>query len=487
MARKICDLRLLEVPPVEYFDSASESEENVILSDFSYQETDVGSSDDDNVNPARQEETQAEAEMSTPRPSRTRKRVKEKNKYKSNLRAPKQRGDGSLSTKIHLPQGKNGAERVTRPIDAWSLLFNDEILEIILKQTNEQIVRSRTATEYRDADKTYSFLTMMEFRAFIGLLYFAGASKNNSDTAEMWSNLGSPIYRATMSQNRFKFILSCLRFDDQRTRRERRTDDKFAPIRDIWERFVENCKNYYSPHQICTINEQLVSFCGRCAFKVYIRNKPHKCGIKLVTINDSATSYMFNAIPYVGKMTTEANEPVSFYCIRKLSEPIYNTGRKVICDKRGTAIFDQLCDDYSTARATRRWPLRIFFAMLDYAIVNSFVLYQLNIENESLIRFKYVQNLTMALLTPFVQQRMQTQTLRKNLKLLINHIFGIEMPITMQYDPVDCKLEKRKRCVFCNVDRKTQYICCTCKRPRCEEHRSYECIECAVQQKNIFF
>lgn len=81
MARKICDLRLLEVPPVEYFDSASESEENVILSDFSYQETDVGSSDDDNVNPARQEETQAEAEMSTPRPSRTRKRVKEKNKY----------------------------------------------------------------------------------------------------------------------------------------------------------------------------------------------------------------------------------------------------------------------------------------------------------------------------------------------------------------------------------------------------------------------
>lgn len=82
MARKICDLRLLEVPPVEYFDSASESEEDVILSDISYQETDVGSSDGDDVSPARQEEIQVEAEMSTPRPtSQIQKRIKEKNKY----------------------------------------------------------------------------------------------------------------------------------------------------------------------------------------------------------------------------------------------------------------------------------------------------------------------------------------------------------------------------------------------------------------------
>lgn len=92
-----------------------------------------------------------------------------------------------------------------------------------------------------------------------------------------------------------------------------------------------------------------------------------------------------------------------------------------------------------------------------------------------MMRKEYIQELAITLIKPFVQERMLLGTLRTSLKLLINSTFDIEMPNTVQYDPIDCKLAKRKRCVHCNIDRKTQYICCTCKRPRCEEHRSWHC------------
>ena len=37
--------------------------------------------------------------------------------------------------------------------------------------------------------------------------------------------------------------------------------------------------------------------------------------------------------------------------------------------KGGTDMFDQLCNTYSVARQTRRWPLRLWFALMDQAMI----------------------------------------------------------------------------------------------------------------------
>ncbi|KAG8235643.1 hypothetical protein J437_LFUL013635 [Ladona fulva] len=94
-------------------------------------------------------------------------------------------------------------------------------------------------------------------------------------------------------------------FDDKNTRAVRRANDKFAPIREIWDAFIEKCRTLYSPSQYCTIDEQLLSFRGRCPFKVYNGQKQDKYGIKIVNLNDSKTFYMVNAIPYVGKLVLD--------------------------------------------------------------------------------------------------------------------------------------------------------------------------------------
>ena len=84
--------------------------------------------------------------------------------------------------------------------------------------------------------------------------------------------------------------------------------------------------NNYEAGSNVTIDEQLLSFRGRCIFKMYIPSKPDKYGLKIVSLNDSKTHCMINAIPYCGNVSgRDEGEAIPTYYVRKLSEPIHNT------------------------------------------------------------------------------------------------------------------------------------------------------------------
>lgn len=91
----------------------------------------------------------------------------------------------------------------------------------------------------------------------MGGLIFSGCQRNNHlSTREMFSpKTASAFYRAAMSEDRFSFLVSCLRFDDRDTREERRKTDKFAAIRKIWDIFTANCGKMYVPHENLTVDE----------------------------------------------------------------------------------------------------------------------------------------------------------------------------------------------------------------------------------------
>lgn len=44
---------------------------------------------------------------------------------------------------------------------------------------------------------------------------------------------------------------------------------------------------------------------------------------------------------------------------------------------------DQMCGSYSVKRITRRWPLVIFFSIIDMAGINAFILYNSNAKNQA--------------------------------------------------------------------------------------------------------
>uniref|UniRef100_A0A6P7F5V8 Uncharacterized protein LOC114326169 n=1 Tax=Diabrotica virgifera virgifera TaxID=50390 RepID=A0A6P7F5V8_DIAVI len=86
----------------------------------------------------------------------------------------------------------------------------------------------------------------------------------------LWSNTNQsftrPIYKASLSRDRFISILKHIRFDNLDTRAERRERDKLAPIREIADLFAQNCRQSYEPSAFGTNDEQLIDFRGRCPF-----------------------------------------------------------------------------------------------------------------------------------------------------------------------------------------------------------------------------
>ena len=74
-------------------------------------------------------------------------------------------------------------------------------------------------------------ITLDEIRAVIGLLIYGrvfGSSHEDLESLYKMDGTGRLIFPAGMKKNRFRFLLSMMRFDDKTTRAERR-------LNDIWD------------------------------------------------------------------------------------------------------------------------------------------------------------------------------------------------------------------------------------------------------------
>ncbi|CAD7091433.1 unnamed protein product [Hermetia illucens] len=104
-----------------------------------------------------------------------------------------------------------------------------------------------------------------------------------------------------MTLKKFKLINECIRFDDKEQRKGIRSRDKLAPIRNVYDKWVNRLKMCYTVGKNVTVDEQLVPFRGRCPFTQYIPSKPHKYGIKIWCLCDASTYYAWNLEVYTGR------------------------------------------------------------------------------------------------------------------------------------------------------------------------------------------
>ncbi|EFN81797.1 hypothetical protein EAI_04159, partial [Harpegnathos saltator] len=149
--------------------------------------------------------------------------------------------------------------------------------------------------------------------------------------------------------------------------------------------------------------------------------------------------------------------------------------------KGGTDSFDQLCHAYTVTKRTNRWPMRYFFDILDQAALNTRILLNCLRQNldQNKIRAKYsLEDLSLHLITPYLRSRINNPSLCRDLRIAIGAILDI--------DEVESKGEERPylpvktRCGLCErkTDRKTKELCPSCRRPMCNTHRVYMCVEC---------
>lgn len=106
-----------------------------------------------------------------------------------------------------------------------------------------------------------------EISALIGLLILAGINKSSKrNIFDLWDTtvFGIESFHATMSIQRFRYLLRCLRFGDIRDRESRREIDKLAPLREVFEILVHNCQKSYSIGAFVIIDQELMKFRGKC-------------------------------------------------------------------------------------------------------------------------------------------------------------------------------------------------------------------------------
>lgn len=266
-----------------------------------------------------------------------------KNKFKWSAEEPKRNVRVLAHNIVKLPglRGPQQKESEVDPITAWSHIFSDDMVTDIVKWTNVKIRGAREKykkedrTELRDCDTT-------EMRALLGLLIYTAVFKSNHEnvsTIFSTDGTGREIFRMSMSAQRFHVLLVCLRFDDIEEREERKKYDPTCAVSALLEQFNRNSQASFCIGAYTTIDEMLVSFRGRCIFKMYMPSKPAKYGLKVQCLTDARNHYVYNTYLYCGKgsdgrglSAEEKKLAIPTQAALRLCQPILQTNRNVTGD-----------------------------------------------------------------------------------------------------------------------------------------------------------
>lgn len=248
----------------------------------------------------------------------------------------------------------NGSANVNTMKEMFGLFVTPDMVKEICHETNIQLNRL-------PENKTEP-ISEIELYSFIGIMLASGRNRSRKQSLhELWSTdclFSQPFFTAAMSRDRFISIYSHIRFDDRETRQERFNIslDKLEPIRSIFEKFVVGCQKNYSPTTNITVDERLAAFRGNCPFRVYMKSKPGKYGIKIWIAADSFTAYITNLQTYTGMVNNRSEINQGNRVVMDLVQPQYGTNRGITTDNFFTSVLlsDNLLEKNLTLTGTLR-------------------------------------------------------------------------------------------------------------------------------------
>ena len=145
--------------------------------------------------------------------------------------------------------------------------------------------------------------------------------------------------------------------------------------------------------------------------------------------------------------------------------------------KGGIDTVDEMCGNYSVQKRTRRWPLVLFFQMINIEGINSNIIYKyFHIDSNKQPRRIFLKNVALSLMKPHLETRANIETLPIDIKGFLS-----------KYKKTSTNIERnvtrnRGKCVFCESkkNRVTTITCDLCGRLACKEHvvKTQECVSC---------
>jgi hypothetical protein len=140
--------------------------------------------------------------------------------------------------------------------------------------------------------------------------------------------------------------------------------------------------------------------------------------------------------------------------------------------KSGVDTMDYMTENYTVARTSARWPLTIFYALMNIGGINSQIIYQANTKNK-ISRLQFLKTLGRELMEKHVKCRITIPAVRIEIKSSIRKYFNVQ-------PPQESRVKTSGRCKFCDRtrDRKTTKVCTTCVKLICRDHLIEVCPDC---------
>lgn len=170
------------------------------------------------------------------------------------------------------------------PIDSFNTLFSDELVELLVVQTNiYATLKALGPIRFPTNSK--------EMRVFLGLNLCMGIKKLPY-YRDYWSaqpELRDSYISKHMSVNRFGWLLTHLHVNDNSVMLNRGDPnyDKLYKVRPLLDSHSKTYKYSYNPTREQSVDESMIKFKGRSSLKQYMPDKPIKRGYKVWTRADA--------------------------------------------------------------------------------------------------------------------------------------------------------------------------------------------------------
>ena len=178
---------------------------------------------------------------------------------------------------------------------------------------------------------------------------------------DYWST--TPIYDSHyasslhMSRDRFSAILTMLHLNNNESYVPRGNPghDPLHKVRPIVDHLFKQFSEQYIPLEQLTIDEGICGFRGRVRFRVFIKGKPEKYGIKIYELCEAESGYACAFEVYTGKdLLAEENLNSALNVVDRLSTKYQNKGYTIYMDRYFSSpkVFDHLWEKGTKAVGT---------------------------------------------------------------------------------------------------------------------------------------
>lgn len=146
--------------------------------------------------------------------------------------------------------------------------------------------------------------------------------------------------------------------------------------------------------------------------------------------------------------------------------------------KGGVDEADKKCSIYSSSRRTKRWPMVLFYRVLDLSGMNAYILHNMH-QSKDVDRGDFLKKLARSLVVPHMQRRVTSINLPRELRSTITRVLGKDM-VTVDVQVPAVIPGSRRVCRLCpsKKHRMTSYVCVGCSKPVCLQCSRPLCNEC---------